>query len=280
VIILKQFLIVMKIIRSKSFLTLLIILFIIGFSSSAKSLIGFPGIIPAKSNAVTESPEEINPLSVIYPASLQDYRKQTKEYVKAFSKKEREFIIHIFSKGKNFFPKALEVLDKYDVPPELQMIPVLESQFNANAVSPAGAVGHWQFMTILAKEYGLRTGGKYDERRNFAKSTIAAAKFFRDQLDYFNDDLLLSVAAYNCGQGRVRSSVKKSGKAYATYWDIKRYLPAETRKFVMNFIALNVIFTNYEKFLNNELNFNEPPLIQIASQDSIITKDSLSVIVL
>ena len=91
-------------------------------------------------------------------------------------------------------------------------------------------------------------------------------KFFRDQLDYFNDDLLLSVAAYNCGQGRIRSSVKKSGKADATYWDIKKYLPAETRKFVMNFIALNVIFSNYEKFLNKELNFNEPPLIQIASR--------------
>ena len=270
----------MKIIRSKSFLTLLIILFIIGFSSSAKSLIGFPGTLFAKSGLVNGLPGETNPLSVIYPVSLQDYRKQTKEYVKAFSKKEREYIIHIFSKGKKFFPKALEVLDKYDVPPELQMIPVLESEFNANAVSPVGAVGHWQFMTTLAREYGLRTGGKYDERKNFAKSTVAAAKFFRDQLDYFNDDLLLSVAAYNCGQGRIRSSVKKSGKADATYWDIKRYLPAETRKFVMNFIALNVIFTNYEKFLNNELNFNEPPLIQIASQDSVITKDSLTSVTL
>lgn len=266
----------MKIIRSKSFLTLLIILFIIGFSTSAKSPIGFRGIIPAVRYPVPGLPGEINPLSVIYPASLQDYRKQTKEYIKTFSKKEREYVIHIFSKGKNFFPKTIEVLDKFDVPLELQMIPVLESEFNANAVSPAGAVGHWQFMTTLAKEYGLHTGGKYDERRNFTKSTVAAAKFFRDQLDYFNDDLLLSVAAYNCGQGRIRSSVKKSGKDDATYWDIKRYLPAETRKFVMNFIALNVIFSNYEKFLNNELDFNEPPLIQIASQGSTITMDSLS----
>ena len=149
---------------------------------------------------------------MVYPANLQGYRKQTKEYIKAFSKKEREYIIHIFSKGKNFFPKALEVLDKYDVPQEFQMIPVLESEFNANAVSPAGAVGHWQFMSTLAKEYGLRTGGKYDERRNFAKSTVAAAKFFRDQLDYFNDDLLLCVAAYNCGQGRVHLQSGKAAK--------------------------------------------------------------------
>jgi Transglycosylase SLT domain len=271
----------MKIIRSKGFLTLLIILFVIGFSTSAGSLIGFPGILPFGHYSITKAPGEINPLSVVYPASLQDYRKQTKEYIKTFSKKERDYIIHIFSKGRNFFPKALEVLDKYNVPQELQMIPVLESEFNPNAVSPAGAVGHWQFMSTLAKEYGLRTGGKYDERRNFSKSTVAAAKFFRDQLDFFNDDLLLCVAAYNCGQGRVRSSIKKSGKADATYWDIKRYLPAETRKFVMNFIAFNVIFTNYEKFLNKELNFNEPPLLTVAaSRDSTILKDSLSSIAL
>jgi hypothetical protein len=193
VIILKQF-VVMKIVRSKSFLTLLIILFIVGFSTSAKSLLGFPGILAVNPNPVTETPGEINPLSVVYPANLQDYRKQTKEYVKAFSKKEREYIIHIFSKGKKYFPKAVAVLNKYDIPLEFQMIPVLESEFNANAVSHAGAVGYWQFMDELAKEYGLSTG-KYDERRNFTKSTVAAAKFFRDQLDFFNDDILLSVAS-------------------------------------------------------------------------------------
>ena len=270
----------MKIVRSKSFLTLLIILFIIGFSTSAKSLIGFPGILPADPNTEPELSGEINPLSVIYPASLQDHRKQTKDYIKSFSKKERQYIIHIFSKGKKFFPKALEVLDKYDIPLEIQMIPVLESEFDANAVSPVGAVGYWQFMGELATEYGLRIGGKYDERRNFVKSTVAAARFFRDQLDYFNDDLLLSVAAYNCGQGRVRSSMKKSGKADPSYWDIKKYLPSETRKFVMNFIAWNVISANYEKFLNKELNFDEPPTIQIASQDSTAKKDSLSTVAL
>ena len=278
-IILKQYL-VMKMIRSKSFLALLIILFVIAFSTSARSLIGFPGMIPSVHYPLSESPGEINPLSVVYPASLIDYRKQTKDYIKSFSKKERENIIHIFSKGKKFFPKTLELLDKFDVPVELQMIPVLESAFNPNAVSHAGAVGYWQFMAILAKEYGLRTGGKYDERRNFTKSTVAAAKFFRDQLDYFNDDLLLCVAAYNCGPGRVRSSINKSGKDDATFWDIKKYLPSETRKFVMKFIALNVIFINYEKFLNKELNFNEPPIIQVKNVDLTITNEALSAITL
>ena len=269
----------MKSIQSKILVGLIIIFFIVGFSTSAKSLIGFPGVTPVETDSLAELPSEINPLSVVYPASLQDYRKQTKEYIKSFSKKERDYIIHIFNKGKKFFPKAVAILGKYEVPLELQMIPVVESEFTANAVSPVGAVGYWQFMATLAKEYGLRIDGKYDERKNFSKSTTAAAKFFRDQLDYFDDDLLLCVAAYNCGPGRVQSSIKKSGKKNPNYWDIKKYVPAETRKFVMKFIAFNVIAANYEKFLNRELDFSEPPLIQIAkdSSKSGTTTDSLSV---
>ena len=119
-----------------------------------------------------------------------------------------------------------------------------------------------------------------DERKNFVKSTVAAAKFFRDQLDFFNNDILLTVAAFNCGQGGVLSAVKKSKKANADFWDIKKYLPTETRIFVMKFIALNVISHNYDKFINGDLNFNEPPLIQLAlvdsaKQDKLLTKNSL-----
>ncbi|MEO7561462.1 MAG: lytic transglycosylase domain-containing protein [Ferruginibacter sp.] len=269
----------MKIIRSKSFLTLLITLFIVGFSTSATTLIGYPSfvsLIPANLFSATELPEETNPLFVIYPSGLKEHRLQTKEYVKTYSEKKRNYIIHIFEKGKKFFPKALAILEKYEVPMELQMLPIIESEFNANAVSPVGAVGYWQFMSELAREYGLSTGGKYDERKNFSKSTTAAAKFFRDQIEYFNDDLLLAVSAYNCGPGRVRSSIKKCGKSNPDFWDIKKYLPAETRKFVMNFIALNVISANYEKFIDRKLNFNETPVIPLATIDLINSKDSIS----
>ncbi len=270
----------MKIVQSKSFLTLLIILFIIGFSTSARTILINADYISLLPEPVPEStlPGEVNPLFVAYPVSLKEHRLQTKTYVKAYSEHKRSYIIHIFNKGKKFFPKAIAILEKYDVPVELQMLPVLESEFNANAVSNAGAVGYWQFMGELAKEYGLHTGGKNDERRNFTKSTIAAAKFFRDQLDYFNDDILLAVSSYNCGPGRVRSSMKKSGKADPDYWDVKKYLPAETRRFVMNFITLNVISANYAKFIDRKLDFSQSPTVhvQLAAIDSVKFKDSIS----
>ncbi len=274
----------MKTIQSKSLLTLIIIFFIIGFSTSAKNLIGYESefyidSIPIASispNTSLKSTLVKNPNWVIYPSSLQEHRDESKEYVKRYSIKERSYIIHMFNKGKDFFSKAINIFDKYNVPYEFQMLPALESNFSANAVSPAGAVGYWQFMSELAREYGLHTVGKNDERRSFLKSTVAAAKFFRDQLEFFNNDLLLTVAAYNCGQGRVKLALKKSGKADADFWDVKKYLPAETRRFVMNFVSLNVIAANYDKFLNKNLNFDEPHLIQLAVTDSTKSENSLS----
>ena len=276
----------MKSIQSKSLLSLIIIFFIIGFSTSAKNLFSLQGEInPADSISPlaaisTKVPIERafvrNPDWVEYPSSLEAHRDESKEYVKHYSRNEREYIIHMFNKGKNFFPRAVKIFDKYNVPDELQMLPALESNFNANAVSAAGAVGYWQFMGELAGEYGLSTKGKYDERKDFTKSTTAAAKFFRDQLEVFQGDLLLTVAAYNCGPGRVLADIKKSGKSNADFWDIKKYLPTETRLFVMRFISLNVISANYDKFLKRKLNFNEPPLVQFASIDSSDLNNSTS----
>ncbi len=267
----------MKTIQSKSLLTLIIIFFIIGFSTSAKNFIGFKDHYTSDSLPGSNSIYVMeNPLRVVFPEILEEHREESKTYIKNYSKKERGYIIHMFSKGKKYFPQAKTIFDKYNVPHEFQVLPALESNFNANAVSPVGAVGYWQFMGELAREYGLKIGGKYDERKNFVKSTTAAAKFFRDQLDYFNGDILLTVAAYNCGQGRVRSAIKKSGVKNPDYWDIKEFLPKETKRFVMNFVSLNVIQANYDKFLNKNLDFTAPELIQLADIDSSLSENFVS----
>ncbi|RNI36277.1 hypothetical protein EFY79_11405 [Hanamia caeni] len=261
----------MKNIRSKSLLTLIIIFFIIGFTTSAKNIIEFKGDINY-SDSTEDSSGVIttmvkNPARVVYPSVLREHREESAAYIKKYAHKQRDFIIYMFSRGKNYFPKAAKIFAEFALPTELQMLPALESNFHADAVSSAGAVGYWQFMSELAHDYGLKTG-KVDERKNFDKSTVAAAKFFRDQLDYFDNDLLLAVAAFNCGTGGVRSAIKKANVSDPDFWDVKQYLPKETRLFVMKFIALNVISANYHKFLHRKLNFDEPGLMQLAYKDS------------
>ncbi|MCO6497375.1 MAG: lytic transglycosylase domain-containing protein [Chitinophagaceae bacterium] len=259
----------MKKIQSKSLLALVVLLTVIGVvTTSADRFIGINNVAAQDTIRGGESEEfyEIdNPNRVKYPAILREHRDESKEYISNYVRKERAYIKLMFKRGQNYMPVAREILNKYDVPREFQVLPALESNFSANAVSPAGAVGFWQFMPELAREYGLKMGEGFDERRDFRKSTVAAAKFFRNQLKVYENDILLVVAAYNCGPGRVNLAMKKSGAS--DYWSIRQFLPAETRAFVMRFLALNVVEMNFEKFLENNLDLEEPAKIQIAKSE-------------
>ena len=233
---------------------------------------------------VPETKDVVAVANVEYPENLQDQKEQSLEYVENFSNKKRNYLINIYEKGKEYFPKVEEVLKRFQLPLELKVLIALESGFNGNAISKAGAVGYWQMMDKAAKEYGLHiVAGKHkqngklkkkDERKNFSKSTLAAAKYLRDRCMDLNNDLLLMVASYNCGVGRVWSSIKKCGKTDAGFWDIKKYLPAETRNYVMNFIALNVVFENYENFEKNQLVF-DPALVENTEDNSPIYNNTL-----
>jgi membrane-bound lytic murein transglycosylase D len=170
------------------------------------------------------------------------------------------------------------------VPAEFAVLLALESAFNANAISSAGAVGYWQIMDDVAKEYGLKIvegqkkgtvsikdkkelanlkknkAGKknptpVDERKNFLKSTHTAARYLKDRMRNLNNDWLLVAASYNWGVGNVWNALQRTGKINPDFWDIKNYLPTETKAYVMNFIALNVIFKNYKNFQLNNLCF-------------------------
>lgn len=215
--------------------------------------------------------------NVIFPESLQDYKEQSLDYIENFSDKKRNFLLKTYQTGKKYFPKVAAILKRYQLPEELKVLIALESGFTANAVSKAGAVGYWQIMDGVAKEYGLRissSNGKAfsdhtkDERTNFTKSTLAAAKYFRDRKESFNNDILLMVASYNCGMGTVRNAIRKSHIANPGFWDIKNFLPKETRNYVMNFISLNVIFENFENFTDRKLLFT-PQLISIPFETSV-----------
>ena len=233
-------------------------------------------------NKDTKATVYTNKVTVVYPALLSNHKEQTLDYVEKFASNRRAYLLRTFARGKKYFPKITSIFKKYNLPQELKVLIALESGFNANAVSSAGAVGYWQIMDPVAKEYGLKIVEKnvppskntkddkvkskdvkkapIDERKNLNKSTYAAAKYLRDRSKNLNNDYLLIVASYNWGVGNVWNAMQRTGKSKPTFWDIKKYLPAETRAYVMNFIALNVIFHNYESFAKNKLSFEEVPV--------------------
>ncbi|MCW3115065.1 MAG: Membrane-bound lytic murein transglycosylase [Segetibacter sp.] len=141
--------------------------------------------------------------------------------------------------GKPYFDVYDGILRQYGLPVELKYLSVIESSLISNSVSKAGAVGPWQIMDYEAKRMGLRVGGANDERKNFYKSTYAAARILKELHGQFKDWLLV-VAAYNCGAGGVRKAIRKSGSK--NFWDLQDYLPAETRGHVKRFIGTHFIF--------------------------------------
>lgn len=210
-----------------------------------------------------------------FPMMFQEHKTNALDYIRSYADKNRTFITNLYFGSRKYYPKIIPTLKRYGIPQEFAALVAIESNFNPKVVSRAGAVGWWQFMDQTAREYGLKvapvTGltntdgtpvklepGKkiYDDRWNLAKATNAAAKYLRDSYRVLGDWLLVA-AAYNCGLGRVKAAMAKSEVNAPTFWDIKNYLPAETRSYVLKLITLNVLFTNFGNFSANDMIFDD-----------------------
>ena len=168
--------------------------------------------------------------------------KSMTSFVQQFNKREGYYLDKVKTKNGHEFDVIDEVFRQYDIPVELKYLAVIESNLDKRTVSNAGAVGIWQLMPDAARTFGLKVGGGRDDRKNNYKSTAAAAKCLIYLHNMF-DDWLLTLAAYNCGPGRVLSAIKKSGSR--EYWALQQFLPAETRGHVKKFIAIHYYFEGH-----------------------------------
>lgn len=232
--------------------------------------------------------------NVVFPEVLCGNEDKAIDYIARFSTARRNYIIRMFQKSRKYYPKVKAVLKKQGVPEEFWVLMALESAFEPKAVSKAGAVGFWQFMDPVAKEYGLKiiTPEKeeiklsknkknrdakkpadkkaIDERTVFLKSTHAAARYLKDRCRNLHNNWLLIAASYNWGVGNVWNAMEKTGKKNPTFWDIKKYVPQETLAYVMNFITLNVIYHNFDQYLNGTLVYYDKPLLQTNDEPEAI----------
>ena len=180
-------------------------------------------ILLANNNLTTPGTITITKVAnIIYPESLEEDKQLFIEYVEKYSNKKRSYLLEMYDKGQNYFPRITPILKKYNLPEELKVLIALESGFNGNAISRAGAVGYWQMMNESAREYGLRINtNKKDERKNLIKSTNAAAKYLLAHSMILSSNLLLMVASYNCGMGRIKQAIKSSGITNANFCQLR-----------------------------------------------------------
>jgi membrane-bound lytic murein transglycosylase D len=192
--------------------------------SSATAKAGFKDLFEGQSSESGFFNVKLNPKAVSF---VQDYMVV-----------EASRLNNMKSWGKPYFDLIEGVLASHNLPAELKYLSVIESDLKTSATSWVGAAGPWQLMPQTARELGLRVTKKNDERRDYKKSTNAAARYLNSLYSIFNDWLLV-VAAYNTGPGNVNKAIAKAGSR--NFWVLQNYLPAESRNHVKKFIATHYI---------------------------------------
>jgi len=147
------------------------------------------------------------------------------------------------SRSGKYIPMMEKILEEEGLPHDIVYLPLIESGFNPHAYSYARAMGPWQFIYSTGKRYGLSRDWWYDERRDFEKSTRAAARYLKDLYDEFHS-WELALASYNGGEGRVRRTIKS--QKTDDFWKLK--LKKQTRNYVPLFMAAVMIAKQPQKY--------------------------------
>jgi membrane-bound lytic murein transglycosylase D len=211
----------------------------------------------------------LSKLDALSPFNLQ-YNEIVKSYIEMYAIRKRQVVSRMMALSQYYFPMFEETLDKYNLPLELKYLAICESALNPIARSRAGAGGLWQFMYPTGKMFGLKVNSYIDERYDPIKSTNAACEYFQYLYGLYNNWELV-LAAYNCGPGNVNRAIRKSG-GKKTYWEVRPFLPKETRGYVPAFIAVNYVmnFTAEHNILS------ATPKQYFYKVDTIIVKQQLS----
>ena len=172
-----------------------------------------------------------------------------------FNERVMQEIYYMTTTARGFITRSLTRKTAYDsliytklaqkrMPRDLIYLALVESGFNVKAYSRAKAAGMWQFIPETGIRYGLEVDFWVDMRRNPELATDAALSYLSSLYAEFGD-WLLSMAAYNCGEGRIRRLIREKkadstwGDRPVTYWDLQ--LPQETMHYVPRILAAMVI---------------------------------------
>ena len=170
---------------------------------------------------------------------------QIQKHIKKFTRQEKN-LAKVSLQASPYLYYIVEQLEKRNMPGELALLPMIESNFQPGAISHRGAAGLWQFIPSTGRIYGLKQDAWYDGRRDIKASTDAALNYLSFLHKEFDNNWMLALAAYNAGEGAVHRAIKRNKRAGKpiTFWDLQ--LPKETREYVPKFLALAQVIANPE----------------------------------
>ena len=145
----------------------------------------------------------------------------------------------LIKKANRYFPVIEPILKEEGVPDDFKYLPMIESGFQERAVSPAGAVGVWQFMAGAAGDYGLEVSKEIDERYHIEKATIAACRYLKKAYERFGS-WTMAAASYNAGQRGMDRQIER--QKTTNYYDL--LLTEETGRYIFRLLAMKEIVSS------------------------------------
>ena len=202
-------------------------------------------IIAIKSDAIYESVWDRIALNSTIQNQVLD--EETLQYLNAYLASPEQ-LKKLLVKGEYFIFFVLEQLEKYDLPPELALLPYIESNYDPFSISTSGAMGLWQFMPATARIYGLEDTWWYEQRHDPLISTKAAVRYLAYLHNRFGKDLTYTLSAYNGGPTLLEKQIKlnrRTGKS-VDYKSLR--LPKQTKAYVPKFKAIVELIINAKKY--------------------------------
>ena len=174
--------------------------------------------------------------------------------------RERDFFLDAYRRSGKYRPKIETALKEAGLPAELSWLPLIESGYKVTALSPARALGLWQFIPSTGYRYNLNRDKYIDERLDPDKATRGAIEYMKELHEMFGDWATV-LAGYNCGENRVLRTIQSQNINYLdNFWDLYERLPRETARYVPRFLATLHIVNSPEKYGLNAVQV-EPPLL-------------------
>lgn len=189
-----------------------------------------------------------------------------------YVERKRDCLLNGFANSSEnadiFIPMLSSLIAQSDLPAEFLFIVLAESGLDTLATSSKGASGLWQFMPETGKIHGLAITQYVDERRDHIKSTRAAISYL-SQLHRQFGKWYLAIIAYNCGDGKLASAIRKakSNDLKVLASPTKGYIPAESRRYIRRIIALALLAS--DRVFLEQIQYEH--LIGVASENPIAT---------
>lgn len=168
-------------------------------------------------------------------------------YINKYQGSWKPYMQKIIDRSQIYLPYIKEVFKEKGVPEDLVYLPIIESDFNTQAVSHAGAAGLWQFMPMTGAIYNLKVNYWSDDRFDPERSTKAAADHLV-RLDKNFKSWVIALIAYNAGGGRISRAIREVKSN--DFEDLLKagVLPKETEEYIPKYVASVIIAKNPEKF--------------------------------